>query len=114
MQIFAPRPIGLILTGFLARLSWSHGGGGSELRNAWLNVQAHDLDRHNRLGDHGLGFQLAGVALRAKPLRGKDHPKLPLQTAQLAQNTQLIPAKKPRRGPNWGANTPIPVPFRSS
>jgi hypothetical protein len=29
------------------------------------------------------------------------------------QNIQLTPPKKPRRGPNCGANTPIPVPFRS-
>ena len=29
------------------------------------------------------------------------------------QKIQLIPPKKPRRGPYWGANTPIPVPLRS-
>ena len=29
------------------------------------------------------------------------------------QKIQLIPPKKPRRGPYWGAKTPIPVPFRS-
>src|SRR4029077_7881077 len=61
MQIFAPRPIGFILTGFLAWLSWPHGRGRLELQDAWLNVQAHDLDRDNRLGDSGTDFQLAGV-----------------------------------------------------
>jgi hypothetical protein len=30
-----------------------------------------------------------------------------------SQNTHLIPPKKPRRGPNCGAKTPMPVPLRS-